>query len=221
MLRDGSEKSKWASSWSWQEDQIRVTLNGEVCKGLDDCCDRLKKLYKHLPELAAVIQPRTEGEHAIVYADAVKVMSECVRAGVSAIFAAIDAHPTFAETAVRPTLVTEKRDPRDALSPPEASMGIPPETPEQGGMIVNITHDGSYVIKREFLTLEQVQNKLASFASEQVRDEAGNSVRPILVRADRITPFKPLLDVLRLCEREDIKIEKVELAVLRPDPMQR
>lgn len=97
---------------------------------------------------------------------------------------------------------------------PSASECSSDEDPDKGRMIINISKDGKYIHKRNYLDLDQMRGALAIFRQkyQDLDDADGNSTKPILVRADEITRFKHVQKVMQLCGEKTIRIWKVELA---------
>ncbi len=100
---------------------------------------------------------------------------------------------------------------------PMSKMAVDDE-PEEGRLYVNINRKGEYVLKRQKLDLNALENQLMLRVDqprkdgEPTRDEMGLATRPILIRCDQASEFKHVQKVMFICGKEGLKIWKVELA---------
>jgi len=89
---------------------------------------------------------------------------------------------------------------------------------EEGRLYVNINRKGEYIVQRQPLSLQDLENELKLKVDaprpkgKPVRDKMGLAERPILIRADMATEFKHLQKVMFICGKEGLKIWKVNLA---------
>ena len=103
------------------------------------------------------------------------------------------------------------------LTLPKADQAQKDENPEEKRMIINITRQGHYVVRRKDRGLvddciDEIRSQLAAQVQLFDREDDGASKQPILIRADRETLFKYIQKVMQLCGEEGIKIYKIELA---------
>jgi biopolymer transport protein ExbD len=105
----------------------------------------------------------------------------------------------------------------EALELPMSRLAIEDE-PEEGRLYVNINRKGEYILRRQPLSLNDLESQLKIRVDaprpggKKTRDELGLAERPILIRADRASEFKHVQKVMFLCGKEGLKIWKVELA---------
>ncbi|MEW6741127.1 MAG: biopolymer transporter ExbD [Planctomycetota bacterium] len=75
----------WAQSrqlWTWDEKEIKILVNNEKCASLRDFYEKISALHQRLPDLKATLYPMNQGPNIVIYADTVKVVNECLRAGL-------------------------------------------------------------------------------------------------------------------------------------------
>ena len=102
---------------------------------------------------------------------------------------------------------------------PVADQSVEDET-EEGRMIINIYPNGDIEIKRRrYGTLDDpvAVGALRAYLSAEVargkkEPDTGFSERSLLVRADKVTKFKEVQKVMRICGEMGIQIYKVHLA---------
>ena len=105
----------------------------------------------------------------------------------------------------------------EELRLPTADMCQKDENAEEKRMIINITKKGHYIVRRKDRGLiddciNEIRRHLAAQVQVFDREDDGASKQPILIRADRDTPFKDIQKVMQICGEEGIKIYKIELA---------
>ncbi len=89
---------------------------------------------------------------------------------------------------------------------------------QDGRMIINVLKGGEIEIKREeYPTLDETiaLDALRNYLSFEVRKGEivdGISERPLLIRADKVTEFKHIQKIMRICGEAGIRIYKIELA---------
>ena len=112
--------------------------------------------------------------------------------------------------------------------------------PDELRPIVNTLYDGTMVVRREPYyqpeiddakanPFERIQNWLAivSDAMEQEplneNDPSGPQVPadPLLIRADQVTPFKFIQNIMQVCGKQGIQIWKVQLAAAESEDQAR
>lgn len=109
-----------------------------------------------------------------------------------------------------------------------------PDKPEQGVVrpVLNIRHTGEMLAKRELLFNPEESDEFKKintylFERAAVMNKApleeskpnGKQVPddPLLIRADRVTPFKYIQKVMEVCGNEQISIWKLQLAAGEPE----
>ena len=127
--------------------------------------------------------------------------------------------------------------PQDDLELPTVQHAVPDEPPpDRWRPVVNIRFDGSIRIKHEIFysrqthdgradPFEHVRQWLAVAASKMETDFADPESRtglkipdePLLIRADRSTPFEHIQKVMELCGERGVFIWKIQLACRMPD----
>ena len=120
----------------------------------------------------------------------------------------------------------------EMLKLPVAHSSVPDKPdPSVVRPVINIVHTGKMIVKKE--TKFDPENPdltvMESFLSDQARlmpkehfnKEAGTGPmipdNPLLIRADRNTPFKHIQKVMELCGKKGIQIWKLELAASEPN----
>ena len=89
---------------------------------------------------------------------------------------------------------------------------------EEGRLYVNVNRKGEYIMKRQALTLNDLETQLKLLVDKPrpnnlpVRDKMGLAERPILIRADMVSEFKHIQKIMYICGKEGLKIWKVNLA---------
>lgn len=105
------------------------------------------------------------------------------------------------------------------LQLPVAEKAIDDKT-EPGRMIVNVLKDGGLEIKRSpYPSLDDPNSEnalrtylLTEVAKGEREPDSGFSERSLLVRADKLTEFKEVQKIMRICGENGIQIYKVHLA---------
>ena len=105
------------------------------------------------------------------------------------------------------------------LQLPVAERAVDDKT-EPGRMIVNVLKDGKLEIKRQpYNSLDDpnAESALRSYLLTEVvkgerEPDTGFSERSLLVRADKLTEFKEVQKIMRICGEQGIQIYKVHLA---------
>ena len=85
---------------------------------------------------------------------------------------------------------------------------------EQWRKIVNLTQDGSIIVKRKTLEMDALQNELYRWRNSGLfeNEEGGFCSKPLLIRTDRGTEMKHCQKIMQMCGLEQLKIYKIELA---------
>ena len=94
--------------------------------------------------------------------------------------------------------------------------------------IININHRGEVLVKKEtyFDPEDGDTRKLEGFFADQARrmpkkyDETVGAElpdNPVLIRADQVTPFKDIQQIMEICGKEGIRIWKIEIAAAQPE----
>ena len=108
------------------------------------------------------------------------------------------------------------------------AMTCVPDKPEKGVVrpVINIDHTGKMVVKRQPIyepeanDMRELEGYLADQARKMpkeylnVESQSGPKVpdNPLLIRADRNTPFNYVQRIMEICGRKGIQIWKIELA---------
>ncbi len=108
-----------------------------------------------------------------------------------------------------------------------------PDKPEKGVVrpIINIDFKGKMVVKRDVMfdpevnDLRPIEGYLADQAGwmpkKPLNEETGTGPlipdNPLLIRADKNTPFKFVQKVMEICGKKGIQIWKIELAAAEPE----
>jgi biopolymer transport protein ExbD len=117
------------------------------------------------------------------------------------------------------------------------------DDPPKGRPILNVMDDGSIIWKQKLLyepgmppqgldpirknrpdhywkLAETMQLKFVPKMKLKFDEGLGMNLPddPILIRADRNTPFKYIQRIMEVCSRENVKIWKVQLAASEPEP---
>lgn len=103
---------------------------------------------------------------------------------------------------------------------PRASECSEDEADEDYRKIVNVKWDGEIIVKRDPMTLEELESNLFAWRNSGLWDneEGGFCAKPILIRTDRGTEMKHCQKIMAICGKEKLKIWKVELACAKDAP---
>lgn len=101
---------------------------------------------------------------------------------------------------------------------PRASQFQKDDANEAGRKVVNLDPDGTIIVKRLPLALDQLRTDLKIWSDMHPRDESGLCSKPILIRTDRGTEMKHVQKIMQLCGERGLKIWKVELACSEDAP---
>jgi biopolymer transport protein ExbD len=128
----------------------------------------------------------------------------------------------------------------EELQLPVALHAVPDKPkPDEWRPIVNIPHDGRYIVKgdaiyepeqddslakpydraTEWLAMASSRMEKAPFDPEKPAS-AGNPMIPdeaLLLRADQVTPFKYIQKIMELCGTKGVEIWKIQLAASEPE----
>ncbi len=105
------------------------------------------------------------------------------------------------------------------LQMPKSVQAADDKDPEEGRLYVNVNRKGDYIIKRQPMTIDELEANLRARVflprpkGLPVKDKDGLAERPILIRADRATEFKHVQKVMYKCALEGLKVWKLELGV--------
>ncbi len=92
------------------------------------------------------------------------------------------------------------------------------DEPEEGRLYVNINRRGEYIMTRQPMTLDALEQHLklkVDFPRPEgkpTRDAQGLAERALLIRCDHAAEFKHVQKVMFKCGLEGLKIWKIELA---------
>ena len=109
------------------------------------------------------------------------------------------------------------------LELPVTEMGIPDKKPERNRLTVNITYDkesqvSEIYVKRDLMDLEQLKAWMHRSARTKINKKTKFSEIPIIIRCDKLAPFRKVQEVMQLCADKDIQIYKVMLAGKEKNP---
>lgn len=87
---------------------------------------------------------------------------------------------------------------------------------EKGRIIVNVDREGKIKVKRQEMDLPKLTNYLMGMAAlEKDKKYPEYSGKPILIRADYLTEFRWVQEVMAQCANKFVRIYKVQLAAAR------